>query len=145
MLSMLLRLLSLNPQRVIVGMILASAIGWGSLSTARLHRAQARIQEQSQIITQLTAEVAGQAQAMEASHAYQQDLADLDARRRAADRVRPPACVSSATARLNAAAATAGRTVQNADALRRDLLDFARDAEADALRLQALQKLCGGE
>ncbi len=101
-------------------------------------------QENAQLTQQVgiwQANAEAQHQATEGSRAYQRRLADLE-RRAAALRLRQPRCVpvaSDTTARLNAAARDHGLPVPDAGVDRGALLDFARDCEDDALKLDALQ------
>lgn len=144
MLSMLWRLVTLNPQRAIVGIVLVSALAWGSVQSHGLHSCQSQNETLRQQVSILEANAKAQAEATEASRAYQDRRADLDRRADAARRVRPSACVpvaSDATARLNAAARDARLPVPDAGVARGALLDFARDCEAEALKLDALQEL----
>lgn len=144
MLSMLWRLVTLNPQRAIVGIVLVSALAWGSVQSHWLHSCQSQNETLRQQVSIWEANAKAQAAATEASHAYQSARSDLERRADAARRVRPSACVpvaSDATARLNAAARDARLPVPYAGVDRGALLDFARDCEAEALKLDSLQGL----
>ncbi len=134
----------LNPRAVIAGIVLVSALAWGSVQSQRINSCQNQNETLRQQVSIWESNARSQAIAMEASHAYQSARADLDRRADAARRVRASACVpvsSDATARLNAAARDPGLPVPYAGVDRGALLDFARDCEAEALKLDALQRM----